>query len=185
MTFKANILTFVVSILGSHVAIVVRDRTEKQVDGVHALWVIAMMADAHAFWNWAEVHFPRNSMGTKGFAFDGKLAVPELFQAPNPIPAIFGLFDFGPKALFDRGFRRARENGATNRAKPCACAWFCQKLFITISAPTDIVGLWPSSANCVSFVNPNLQDRRQSTCTRDWIAYANWFSFDDPEWAIQ
>lgn len=81
-----------------HVGVVVRDGAEKQVLGIDASWVVAVVADEHPIRDGAVVQLPRHTMGELTPSFLTKIAVAEHMLPAGPQPARVGTLNFHPEA---------------------------------------------------------------------------------------
>lgn len=90
--------------LGNHVTNVIKVCAKKQVSGIAAKFIVAMVQDVHPFGNGAVGEFPCNAVGSCCLPVDGKLPVSVATCSGSPVPAI-GITEFVhslPKAICDR-----------------------------------------------------------------------------------
>lgn len=76
------------ALFANHVMYVVRLRPKKQMGRIHALGIVAMMADTHAVRDRAKVEFVTDPMGKDGSAANVKIAVTEGHGAGLPFPTV-------------------------------------------------------------------------------------------------
>ena len=86
-TFSGTIRSVGPTALGVHVSIVVLDCSEEKVVRIHALAVIAPMADEHPLWNGAACKLVGYAMCSNHGPTPRDLAVPLMIQRAEPKPA--------------------------------------------------------------------------------------------------
>lgn len=89
-----------------HVGVVVGQRAEKQVRGVHAGWVVAVMARRKAVRNRSVVQFPRHAVRELRATVLPELAVSLRVLGRRPQPAPIGLLHLRPEAVWDRNIAK-------------------------------------------------------------------------------
>lgn len=102
------VATWIAPTLSKHIADVIGVATEKQMSGIDAGRIIAMMTDFHALWNGAVSQFPCDAMRERAFAPDSSRAVTVISFATLPFPALIGVEEFDALPESDVPGRTAR-----------------------------------------------------------------------------
>lgn len=89
--------------LRGHILHIVQLRANKEMVGVNAGGVVALVKNEHAFWDRTKSHFPRNAMRHFVFALNANLPVAMRIDHARPFPALImvALVHSFPKAIFE------------------------------------------------------------------------------------
>ncbi len=82
---------------------------KKKMVGINASPVIALMKDAHSFWDWSVVHDPRDSMSRVRVVSPSVCdsSISKRRNGARPLPAVVGLVYFRPESFSERFWFRS------------------------------------------------------------------------------